>query len=156
MWDEAKKDSGHMGDVMARVLCLRPPSPEHLKFAIRFADLAVARSENPHHLWFFVARSLASYRTGDFRASASMLEPAMARMKPANAAAAATGWAVIAMAKHGGRDRDGARSALRHAVGLRKEHRSPDRRPVASIPAYDWLYSDLLITEARALIGFDE
>jgi tetratricopeptide (TPR) repeat protein len=158
IWDDARTDPGHMCDVLARVLCLRAPSPEHLSLAIKFADLAIAKTENPFHRWFILARALAAYRAGEFRTAVSMLEPALARMKAVPAIVASR--AVLAMAKHGEGDREAARHELRRAEELHRIHWAPERRPVilvsASAPSHDWLFADVLLSEAHSLIGSAE
>jgi tetratricopeptide (TPR) repeat protein len=148
-----KTHRGHAFDVIARVVCLRPPTDANLKWAIVLSDRAVKLVDDPNWQWYNFARSLAAYRAGNFSEAVASLEPRLPSLQKVTGADA---YAVLAMSKHQMKDTDGAREALQAGEELFNRFWFSERRISVDPSVLDWLIADILLSEAKAMLGTEK
>jgi hypothetical protein len=109
--------------------------------------------KSPHYLVFVFAKGLALYRERKFSEAIELLEPVLPRMGRVTAVGAT---AVLAMAKYGIGERKAAQDLLLKGEEIFKQSWLHKNRVRIEDSVQDWLMTDILLREARALIEVEK
>jgi tetratricopeptide (TPR) repeat protein len=152
MLDSVIKDySVHGLSYIAKVICLRSPTAEHLKCAVILADRAVALKSEPYRNWLLLTQALTQYRGGEYPKAISNLEPLIPQLPPAGKASAK---AVLAMARYQMNEGQAAEKSLNEGEALFNAHWFSETRVTLKDEGdpHDWLIADILLREAKELV----
>jgi hypothetical protein len=144
-------DDRNFIDRTAKV-CLLAAADENRDRAIALADQNILGTEkHPDYRWFVLAKGLADYRAGRNADAVEQLE----QFAPdaGGGHSDATGFAVLAMAKHGLQQLDQARNALASARAiLSNTMPNPANGQPFGNDWNDWLHSQILFREAAEMV----
>ncbi len=144
-------------DIIARVVCLRAPEEEHLKWASALAGRAAALEDDPRRDRFLMGQGLVNYRAGKYPEVIEVIEPLLpALTRRGGAVGEISGLTVLAMARYRLTETAAARTALRRAWELYEASWFSDATVAIDGIPYDWLLLDLLLHEAKSLIHPEE